>query len=180
MACGTVRCRAGAIESIMADWSFDTLVRWTAVALCAAAIPLAHAQPHAANISFQPRGGAYALDSFARSAARPQPGPGFYQTAHTDGAERRGAKGLGARGVRRGANGRLAGAPSAPPTGFPYRPVSQDARNVPRPQGNATYLRAGSIRDAVTRYNEERDTAHPVARPPGPSPRPPDPSIYRN
>ena len=179
MACGTARCRAGAIESIMADWSFDTLLRWTAVALCAAAIPLAHAQPHAANISFQPHGGGYALDSFARSAPRSQPGPGFYQTAHTDRAERRVGKSLGARGVRRGgANGHLPGAPSAPPSGFPYRPISQDARNVPRPQGNATYLRAGSIRDAVTRYNEERDTAHSVARPP--SPRPPDPSIYRN
>lgn len=167
----------------MAESSFDTLLRWTAVALCAAAIPLAHAQPHAANVSFRPHGGSYAIDALPRPAERPQPAPGFYQTAHTNDVERHGAKGpkgAGARAARRGGNGRLIGAPAMPPVGFPYRPISQDARNVPRQQGNATYLRAGSIRDAVTRYNEERDTAHPVPRPPAPSSRPPDPSIYRN
>ncbi len=178
MACGTARCRAGAIESIMADWRFFTLLRWTAAALCAAAIPLASAQPHAANISFQPRAGSFALESFPRSAAHAQPGPGFYQTAHTGEGERRGQRSPVVCGARRGA--RLGGVPSAPPSGFPYRAISQDARNVPRPAGNATYLRAGSIRDAVTRYNEERDTSRPVARPPAPSSRPPDPSIYRN
>jgi len=178
MARDTARCRAGAIESIMADWSLYPLLRWTAAALCAAVIPFASAQPHAANISFQPHARPFALESFPRTAARPQTGPGFYQTAHTGEGERRGPKSPIARGARRG--GRLAAPPSAPPSGFPYRPVSQDARNVPRPQGNATYLRAGSIRDAVTRYNEERDTSRPVARPPAPSPRPPDPSIYRN
>ncbi|NRO98601.1 hypothetical protein GWC77_21995 [Paraburkholderia sp. NMBU_R16] len=162
----------------MADWSFTTLLRWTAVALCAAAIPLASAQPHAANISFRPHASPFALDQAPRLAGRSEPGPGFYQTAHTDDGQRRGPKGPFARGARRG--GRLVAAPSAPPSGFPYRPVSQDARNVPRAQGNATYLRAGSIRDAVTRYNEERDTSRPVARPPAPSSRQPDPSIYRN
>jgi len=142
-------------------------------------MPLASAQPHAANISFQPHAGPFAPGTFGRAAARPQAGPGFYQTAHTGEVERHGPKGPGVRGARRG-GGRLGGAPSAPPSGFPYRPVSQDARSVPRPQGNATYLRAGSIRDAITRYNEERDTSRPVARPPAPSSRPPDPSIYRN
>lgn len=166
----------GAIESIMADWSFNTLLRWTAVALCAAAIPLAWAQPHADNISFRPHASPFGLDQAPRSAGRSE--PGFYQTAHTEDGLRRGPKGPLARGARRG--GRLVGAPSAPPSGFPYRPISQDARNVPRAQGNATYLRAGSIRDAVTRYNEERDTSRPVPRPPAPGSRPPDPSIYRN
>ncbi|KWN69463.1 peptide-binding protein [Burkholderia ubonensis] len=39
----------------------------------------------------------------------------------------------------------------------PYRPISADARQVPRPPGGGNVpLRAGSIRADVARYNEER------------------------
>ncbi|HDR9505195.1 peptide-binding protein [Burkholderia sp. MS455] len=39
----------------------------------------------------------------------------------------------------------------------PYRPISADARQMPRPPGGGNVpLRAGSIRADVARYNEER------------------------
>ena len=39
----------------------------------------------------------------------------------------------------------------------PYRPISADVRQVPRPPGGGNVpLRAGSIRADVARYNEER------------------------
>ncbi|RKP49339.1 hypothetical protein D7S89_11255 [Trinickia fusca] len=66
------------------------------------------------------------------------------------------------------------------PSGWPLRAVSDDSRNVPRPPGAAPDLRAGSIRAAVTRYNEEHEANRVVPRPPGPSGRLPDPSLYRN
>lgn len=39
----------------------------------------------------------------------------------------------------------------------PYRPISADVRQMPRPPGGGNVpLRAGSIRADVARYNEER------------------------
>jgi hypothetical protein len=64
--------------------------------------------------------------------------------------------------------------------GIPYRPVSESARNVPRSSGNTAYMRAGSIRDAVTRYNEERGTGRPTPQTSGAGARTPDPGVYRN
>jgi hypothetical protein len=59
-------------------------------------------------------------------------------------------------------------------------PVSTDSHNAPRPPSNAQSSHVGSIRDDVTRYNEERGASRPIPRPPGDSSRIPSPSPYRN
>ncbi|PMS10309.1 hypothetical protein C0Z17_21060 [Trinickia caryophylli] len=142
--------------------------------LCAAAVSLVHAQPHPAQVSFRPPGSGLTLNALTRPPVAP-PGAKVYQTANAAYADRRGAR-SGPRTDRR-KQGRLA-APSA--GGIPYRSIAQDARNAPRPPGNSAYMRSGSIRDAVTRYNEERVTGRPPPRPAGPNSRLPDPSLYRN
>ncbi|PCE25895.1 hypothetical protein BWP39_15310 [Paraburkholderia acidicola] len=58
-------------------------------------------------------------------------------------------------------------------------PVSAEARPVPRPSGNPTIVRAGSIREDVARYNEERGFSRPAPRPPDDMSRP-GASPYRN
>lgn len=158
----------------MADWHFDTIGRWTSAVLCAAAVALAHAQPHPAHVSFRPPGNGLTLNALTRPQAAP-PSATVYQPANAANGERRGAR-PGSRAERR-KQGRLA-APSA--GGIPYRSIAQDARNAPRPPGNSAYMRSGSIRDAVTRYNEERVTGRPPPRPATPNSRLPDPSLYRN
>lgn len=59
-------------------------------------------------------------------------------------------------------------------------PVSTDSHNAPRPPANAQSAHVGSIRDDVTRYNEERGASRQIPRPPGDSSRLPSPSPYRN
>ncbi|MBN3760068.1 hypothetical protein [Burkholderia sp. Ac-20365] len=59
-------------------------------------------------------------------------------------------------------------------------PVSTESRNAPRPPANAQAAHVGSIRDDVTRYNEERGASRQIPRPPGDSSRIPSPSPYRN
>ncbi|HWT34853.1 MAG TPA: hypothetical protein VN289_01150 [Paraburkholderia sp.] len=59
-------------------------------------------------------------------------------------------------------------------------PVSTDSRNAPHPPSNAQSAHVGSIRDDVTRYNEERGASRPIPHPPGDSSRIPSPSPYRN
>ncbi|ALP61298.1 MULTISPECIES: hypothetical protein [Paraburkholderia] len=59
-------------------------------------------------------------------------------------------------------------------------PISTESRNAPRPPANAQSAHVGSIRDDVTRYNEERGASRPIPRPPGDSSRIPSPSPYRN
>jgi hypothetical protein len=59
-------------------------------------------------------------------------------------------------------------------------PVSTDSRNAPRPPANAQSAHVGSIRDDVTRYNEERGASRQIPRPPGDSSRMPSASPYRN
>ena len=59
-------------------------------------------------------------------------------------------------------------------------PVSTDSRNAPRPPVNAQSAHVGSIRDDVTRYNEERGASRQIPRPPGDSSRMPSASPYRN
>ena len=58
-------------------------------------------------------------------------------------------------------------------------PVSAETRGVPRPPADSAMVRAGSIREDVARYNEERST-RPVPRPPEDMSRAPGPSPYRN
>jgi hypothetical protein len=58
-------------------------------------------------------------------------------------------------------------------------PVSAETRSVPHPPADAAMVRAGSIREDVARYNEER-SSRSVPRPPDEMSRPPGPSPYRN
>jgi hypothetical protein len=73
--------------------------------------------------------------------------------------------------------------PSAQYVGTQYAgaitPVSTDSRAAPRPPANAQAAHVGSIRDDVTRYNEERGASRQIPRPPSDS-RIPAPSPYRN
>ncbi|BCF95601.1 hypothetical protein PPGU19_001700 [Paraburkholderia sp. PGU19] len=59
-------------------------------------------------------------------------------------------------------------------------PISTESHNAPRPPATAQSAHVGSIRDDVTRYNEERGASRPIPRPPGDSSRIPSPSPYRN
>lgn len=75
---------------------------------------------------------------------------------------------------------RMVPAPAVAPA-VPFRAVSDEARTLAR-EGGAAYLRAGSIRADIARYNEERAPNHPIPRPSAEqAPRPPQsPSVYRN
>jgi len=59
-------------------------------------------------------------------------------------------------------------------------PVSAETRPVPRPPSADSPLRAGSIREDVARYNEERAAFRPFARGSVDGTRSPMPSPYRN
>jgi hypothetical protein len=63
--------------------------------------------------------------------------------------------------------------------GNPITPVSAETRQVPHPPADSP-VRAGSIREDVARYNEERGAFRPFPRNGGEVPRPPMPSPYRN
>jgi len=73
-----------------------------------------------------------------------------------------------------------------PPRGGPtwysggITPVSAQARPAPHPPSADTPVRAGSIREDVARYNEERSTFRSFARGGAGVPHPPMPSPYRN
>ncbi|WP_233272631.1 hypothetical protein [Paraburkholderia acidisoli] len=62
--------------------------------------------------------------------------------------------------------------------GNPITPVSAETRPAPHPPADSP-VRAGSIREDVARYNEERAAFRPLQRG-GDVPRPPMPSPYRN
>lgn len=61
----------------------------------------------------------------------------------------------------------------------PITPVSAQTREVPHPPADSP-VRAGSIREDVARYNEERGSFRTFPRSGGEIPRPPMPSPYRN
>ena len=72
------------------------------------------------------------------------------------------------------------GDPRINPRINPITPVSAESRPVPHPPADSP-VRAGSIREDVARYNEERGgTYRPGTRNGGEVPRPPMPSPYRN
>ncbi|PTB21388.1 hypothetical protein C9I57_06935 [Trinickia symbiotica] len=164
----------------MADAAFQTIGRWMTAAICAAAMSLAQAAPHmpahAGAVSFrQPAnfgfGGFSTHPAFIR-----QPGADYLQIARSTYPET--GRSPRSRAAASSRHERLL--PPAAAGGIPYRPVSENARNVPRPPDNSAYVRAGSIRDAVTRYNEERESGRVAPRPPSPGTRMPDPWLYRN
>lgn len=137
----------------MADSAVKIIGRWAAGVLCALAVSLAYAQPpHGRSAGLSGRGPA------SHRAER-----AFVMT--TDPYAHGGA--------------RMVPAPAVAP-GVPFRPVSDEARTLARE--GAAYLRAGSIRADIARYNEERAPNHPLPRPSTEqAPRPPQPpSVYRN
>jgi hypothetical protein len=143
----------------MADSAFHIVGRWAAAALCAVAVSLVHAKPpHAPRAGFAAPG----AGSGWRAPSRGQ--SAFVMSTNP---------------YRRGSLPRAAPAPAfgAPPT--PFRPVSEEARTLAR-EGGAAYLRAGSIRADIARYNEERGAPRPP-RPPNGGARSPEPApVYRN
>jgi hypothetical protein len=168
----------------MADTGFRKFGRWAAAALCAAALSLAHAQPpREAQAAFGPAGG-------MRMASPASPAPAYFGSprAYPDSRGGYGAHyrvGASDRTARPAPSGRYGPAWVAPARvgspGAPLRPVSEVVREVPRPSGNSTYMRSGSIREDIARYNAERGTERPTPRPQSNNvPRPPMPSPYRN
>ncbi|MBR7960602.1 peptide-binding protein [Burkholderia latens] len=128
--------------------------RWVAGVLGALVMPLALAQP--------PHGGP-AFGGFGHGFGHGLGG------IHADGQAAGGApvwrRGASAPGTRAGGvsgYGPRWGLRPTPSYGHyaaqsPYRPISADSRQMPRPPGGGNVpLRAGSIRADVARYNEER------------------------
>lgn len=152
----------------MAASAFHTFGRCAAAALCAVALSLAYAQrPHGT------RGGV--AESGARSFER-APGRPASVTASHPGARRHFAVTVDPYGH---GGPRIVPAASITPAGPFYRPVSEEARTLAR-EGGAAYLRAGSIRSDIARYNEERGpnrVPHPPTRGARSSESPP---VYRN
>jgi hypothetical protein len=158
----------------MADSAFKIIGRCTAAALCALAVSVVHAQPphadreawaaaHAGEIARAPN---RPMGPAARPVLHGAPRPDPFVTATNPYAHG------GARVVR---------APAIEPATVPFRPVSDEARALAR-EGGAAYLRAGSIRADIARYNEEREANRPLPRSPNEQvSRPPQgPSLYRN
>ncbi|WP_240324636.1 peptide-binding protein [Trinickia diaoshuihuensis] len=142
--------------------------RWVAVVLCTFAASLALAQPpHGHEGWFAPSRGASLWRAPSRAAGpviRPSARRAFMMSGNPYG---HGAA-------------RMVPAPVALPAAMPLRPVSDEARTLAR-EGGAAYLRAGSIRADIARYNEEREATRPPPPPNGHVPRPPQPpSAYRN
>lgn len=70
-------------------------------------------------------------------------------------------------------------APSISTAPVPIRPVSDEGHALAH-EGGGAYLRAGSIRADIARYNEERGASH-VPHPPHPGARSSEsPPVYRN
>ncbi|RDV00008.1 peptide-binding protein [Trinickia dinghuensis] len=139
-------------------------------ALCAAAACAVHAQPPHGH-----RGGFAAAAPHVRQAWRApnRPMAGM--------APRQGSRSFVMATDPYGHGGaHMVPAPAIAPATVPFRPVSEEARTLAR-EGGAAYLRAGSIRADIARYNEEREANRPVPRPPNAGvPRPPQSSLYRN
>jgi hypothetical protein len=169
--------------------------RWVLGAGLAALVAFAHAQP-----AFAPHGGGFHGGGFERAptmheaprAAMPGGHNGATPMRVADQGgwhERGGGGGRQPQPERRGegANGgKNAGGPYGNPygNGFggyhgPIQPVSAETRPVPHPPADSP-VRAGSIREDVARYNEERSSYRPFQRSGGEVPRPPMPAPYRN
>lgn len=157
----------------MADSALKIIGRWVAGALCAAVASIAQAQPpHGYRAQFAaPHAHAIAgapLYFPANQAPRRMPRTEAPRRPFVMATDPYGHGGT-----------HLVPAPAT----VPFRPVSDEARTLAREGGNA-YLRAGSLRADIARYNEERGVTH-VPRPPngnleeGP-PGQRQPSVYRN
>lgn len=112
-------------------------------------------------------------------------GSGRYGAAPTRVADQGGWRERGSRAARVSENqpdrarGGNFGGGFGPYRSGPITPVSAETRPVPHPPADSP-VRAGSIREDVARYNEERGSFRPFPRGSGEVPRPPMPSPYRN
>lgn len=147
--------------------------RWVVAGVLGALLmPLALAQPPHGGHGFDGGGHGFGLPFGAQPVWRGAPQHGGMRID----------AGHGGRG-----NGPRWGLRPSPSHGYgampnPYRPVSADARQMPRAQGGGNMpLRAGSIRADVARYNEERDGSPlPPRAPEEPARSPFFPPFYRN
>jgi hypothetical protein len=161
----------------MAEVVLNTIGRWAATAICAAAMWFAYPQPVAAFTGLRPPAGPlFATVLVSREELALKRAPGFWLIGNNDQEEPFRSASPGAVAPSGLSRRRL----SMPPLTAGYQPVSADARRAPHPSGDAVSVRAGSIRDAVTRYNEERDSGRSLPRAPNTGGRPPDPNLYRN
>ncbi len=156
----------------MAHMGFRNFGRWVAGALCAAVLSFAHAQPPRAAY-----GGGHEGGGFRAFAAQPRGAPRAYAAQHRGAGPGRGPRVAAGAGWMQAPGG---GRTGAVPFGGQIRTVSEETRPFQQQDSSPPYVRAGSIRADVTRYNEERDSSRIVPRPPGDVPRPPPPSPYRN
>jgi hypothetical protein len=162
----------------MADSALKIIGRWVAGALCAAAAAIAHAQPPHGYGYRAPFAGPR-IHAFRGAQNVPRPGIAPHSQSRTYAARHPFVMAMdpyGHGGTRR------VPAPALAPSTVPFRPVSDEARTLAREGGNA-YLRAGSIRADIARYNEEREATH-IPRPPNTNSETPpgqrQPSVYRN
>lgn len=111
-------------------------------------MPLALAQPPHGGHGF----GGGDMRAYAQPAGGPGGGPVWRRVAPPAGVRPGGVSGAGSRwGLRPTPSYGHYAAQS------PYRPISAEVRQMPRPPGGGNVpLRAGSIRADVARYNEER------------------------
>jgi hypothetical protein len=128
--------------------------RWVAGVLGALLVPLALAQPPHGGQAFGGFGHGFGFGGGGMHAyGQPAGGaPVWRRAAPPVGARTGGVSGYGSRwGLRPTPSYGHYAAQS------PYRPISADSRQMPRPPGGGNVpLRAGSIRADVARYNEER------------------------
>lgn len=160
----------------MAELGFRNFGRWAAGALCATTLLAAHAQPpHNMGRAWNhPFGGMNAFGGHPVSAREAADS----HNSHAYGMRQRMAgPDQGLRGLR---GQRLAGGDreNAASFGTRLRTVS-DTRPFQRQDSSPPYMRAGSIRADVARYNEERESTRLAPRRSDDEPRPPPPSPYR-
>ncbi|KAA0091684.1 peptide-binding protein [Trinickia soli] len=152
----------------MADSAFHTSGRWAAAVLCAVSVSVAHARP--------PQGPRAAQAAYAARPAAPSfwraPAPAAIAAPRPE----RPTFGITTNPYQHGGP-RMA--PSIAAAATPFRPVSDEARTFAR-EGGAAYLRAGSIRADIARYNEERGANHVPHPPPPGSRQPQTANDYRN
>ncbi|MBR8182936.1 peptide-binding protein [Burkholderia ambifaria] len=124
--------------------------RWVAGVLGTLLMPFALAQPPHGGHAFGGHGfGGGDMRAYGQSAANAQV---WRRALPPGGARAGGVSGSGSRwGLRPTPSYGHYAAQS------PYRPISADSRQMPRPPGGGNVpMRAGSIRADVARYNEER------------------------
>lgn len=161
----------------MADSALKIIGRWVAATLCVAAASIAYAQPpHGYRAQFA----APHAHAFWGAQNRPASPPPL--AAHRLSRAKQPRSFVMATDAYGHGGAQMVPAPALAPSTVPFRPVSDEARTLAREGGNA-YMRAGSIRADIARYNEEREATH-VPRPPNANGEEPrgarQPSVYRN